>query len=67
MINPSLVKSEGWIYLREVSIIGYGGCLMRPEWDSCFMNIAYAISERSTCDRAFVGCVLVLEKHILTI
>ena len=38
---------------------------MRPDWDSYFMKIAYAVSERSTCDRAFVGCVLVLEKRIL--
>jgi dCMP deaminase len=30
------------------------------------MKIAYAVSERSTCDRAFVGCVLVLDKRILT-
>jgi dCMP deaminase len=30
------------------------------------MKIAYAVSERSTCDRAFVGCVLVREKRILT-
>ncbi len=39
---------------------------MRPDWDSYFMKIACAVSERSTCDRAFVGCVLVLEKRILT-
>lgn len=39
---------------------------MRPEWDIYFLKIAYAVSERSTCDRAFVGCVLVLEKRILT-
>jgi dCMP deaminase len=39
---------------------------MRPNWDSYFMKIAYAVSERSTCDRAFVGAVLVLEKRILT-
>lgn len=39
---------------------------MRPDWDSYFMKIAYAVSERSTCDRAYVGCVLVLEKRILT-
>jgi dCMP deaminase len=39
---------------------------MRPDWDSYFMKIAHAVSERSTCDRAFVGCVLVLEKRILT-
>jgi dCMP deaminase len=39
---------------------------MRPEWDLYFMKIAYAVSERSTCDRAFVGCVLVRDKRILT-
>ncbi|MEO8354606.1 MAG: cytidine/deoxycytidylate deaminase family protein [Chloroflexota bacterium] len=39
---------------------------MRPDWDSYFMKIAYAVSERSTCDRALVGSVLVLEKRILT-
>ncbi len=39
---------------------------MRPEWDSYFMKIAYAVSKRSTCDRALVGCVLVFEKRILT-
>jgi dCMP deaminase len=30
------------------------------------MKIAHAVSERSTCDRAFVGCVLVRDKRILT-
>ena len=39
---------------------------MRPDWDSYFMKISDAVSERSTCDRAFVGCVLVLDKRILT-
>jgi dCMP deaminase len=39
---------------------------MRPNWDSYFMKIAAAVSERSTCDRAFVGSVLVLDKRILT-
>ncbi len=39
---------------------------MRPDWDSYFMKIANAVSERSTCDRAQVGCVLVLDKRILT-
>jgi len=43
----------------------YGG-IMRPDWDSYFMKIAAAVSERSTCDRALVGCVLVLDKRILT-
>jgi dCMP deaminase len=39
---------------------------MRPDWNSYFMKIAYADSERSTCDRAFVGCALVSDKRILT-
>ena len=39
---------------------------MRPDWDSYFLKIAQAVSERSTCDRAFVGCVLVRDKRILT-
>jgi len=42
------------------------GEIMRPDWDSYFMKIAAAVSERSTCDRALVGCVLVLDKRILT-
>src|SRR5512133_2102586 len=47
-------------------LLSKGENFMRPEWDSYFMKIAYAVSERSTCDRAFVGCVLVLDKRILT-
>ena len=39
---------------------------MRPDWDSYFMKIAYAVSERSTCDRKFVECVVVFEKRIIT-
>ncbi|MDP2777229.1 MAG: hypothetical protein Q8O48_06280 [Anaerolineales bacterium] len=39
---------------------------MRPDWNSFSINIAYAVSERYTCNRAFVGCVLVLEKRIHT-
>lgn len=39
---------------------------MRPDWDEYFMNIATTVATRSTCDRAFVGAVLVREKRILT-
>jgi dCMP deaminase len=49
-----------------VLLLSKGETSMRPDWDSYFMKIAYAVSERSTCDRAFVGCVLVLDKRILT-
>ena len=39
---------------------------MRPTWDHYFINIALAVAERSTCDRAHVGAVLVRDKRILT-
>ncbi len=39
---------------------------MRPGWDESFLKIAQVVGERSTCDRAHVGCVLVVEKRILT-
>ncbi len=39
---------------------------MRPTWDNYFIKIAVTVAERSTCDRANVGAVLVREKRILT-
>jgi dCMP deaminase len=38
----------------------------RPDWDDYFMDIAFAVAERSTCDRAHVGAVLVRDRRILT-
>ena len=39
---------------------------MRPTWDEYFIKIAVDVAERSTCDRAHVGAVLVRDKRILT-
>jgi dCMP deaminase len=39
---------------------------MRPSWDEYFIKIALAVAERSTCDRAHVGAILVKDKRILT-
>ena len=39
---------------------------MRPTWDQYFIKIAMDVAERSTCDRAHVGAVLVRDKRILT-
>lgn len=39
---------------------------MRPHIDQYFIQIAHVVAERSTCDRAHVGCVLVRDKQILT-
>ena len=32
---------------------------VRRSWQEYFMNIAEIVAERGTCDRAYVGCVLV--------
>ena len=36
---------------------------MRKTWDTYFMQITEIVASRSTCDRAFVGCVLVNKDH----
>lgn len=38
----------------------------RATWDEYFMKIAYEVSSRSTCDRKFVGAVIVRDKTILS-
>jgi len=38
----------------------------RPSWDEYFTQIAFTVAQRSTCDRAHVGCVLVRDRRILT-
>jgi len=37
----------------------------RPSWDDYFLKVAMLVSERATCPRMHVGCVLVKNKHIL--
>jgi dCMP deaminase len=39
---------------------------VRKSWDAYFMSIAEKAAERSTCDRANVGCVLVKENKLLS-
>lgn len=38
----------------------------RVDWDTYFMNIAQVVASRSTCDRKFVGAVIVRDKTILS-
>jgi dCMP deaminase len=38
----------------------------RPSWDKYFMDIAFEVAKRSTCERTQVGAVIVKEKRILT-
>lgn len=37
----------------------------RPSWDEYFLRIAFTVAERSTCDRAHVGAVIVRDRRIL--
>lgn len=39
--------------------------MKRLSWDKYFMNIADLVSQRSTCLRRQVGCVIVRDKRIL--
>jgi dCMP deaminase len=41
-------------------------CYERPTWDEYFMNIAYVVGTRGTCDRGRNGAVIVRDKRILT-
>jgi len=38
---------------------------MRKDWDEFFLGIAEVVSERATCQRLKVGCVLVKDKRII--
>jgi dCMP deaminase len=38
----------------------------RASWDEYFMNIAREVASRSTCERKFVGAVIVRDKTILS-
>ena len=40
--------------------------LQRADWDPYFMDIARVVSSRSTCDRKFVGAVVVRDRTILS-
>ena len=37
-----------------------------PKHDAYFLKICSAVSERATCDRAHVGCLLVQDGHIIS-
>jgi dCMP deaminase len=38
--------------------------MTRPSWDDQFMAIARITARRATCDRSYVGCVLVVDNRI---
>ncbi len=40
--------------------------MARTSWDEYFMNIARVVASRSTCERKFVGAVIVRDRTILS-
>jgi dCMP deaminase len=39
---------------------------MRKSWDEYFMDIAFMVAERSTCNKLRVGCVLAKDNRIIS-
>jgi len=39
---------------------------MRKDWHKYFMDIAFMVAERSTCDRKHVGCVITKDKQLVS-
>ena len=52
--SPATVRRESLAMAR-----------LRASWDEYFMNIAREVATRSTCDRKFVGAVVVRDRSIL--
>lgn len=40
--------------------------MTRPAWDTYFMQLARMAASRGTCDRAAVGCILTIDKRIVS-
>lgn len=46
--------------VKSIKGLGY-----RPSWNEYFMTVAFLISQRSSCERLHVGCVLVSDNRII--
>src|SRR5690349_19329192 len=67
-------KAKGHEFDAEKFYLGCPFCLsgfekfmnpiiVRPSWDNIWMDLAEALSKRSTCRRLSVGCVVVSEDN----
>lgn len=60
LIKENTTKDKSAIKPVEKSVVK-----KRPTWEEYFMASAELMSSRSTCDRLFVGAVLVQDNHIV--
>lgn len=62
MDTQSQFNKKTFEYVKSPSPVTH----KRADWDEYFMNIAKVIASRSTCDRKFIGAVIVRDKTILS-
>jgi dCMP deaminase len=63
--DPCVCARGGVNAMTRMDLPPTAGPRVRASWDEYFMNIAREVSTRSTCDRKFVGAVIVRDKSIL--
>ena len=59
-LAPPPIASEAWKPRQSPAM-----ARTRASWDEYFMNIAREVATRSTCDRKYVGAVIVRDQSIL--
>jgi len=64
-LAPTRTSGHGHVYGQSQCAKTLPMTRVRASWDDYFMNIAREVSTRSTCDRKFVGAVIVRDKSIL--
>lgn len=62
LLWDEVMKARADMKVRENLLRGNSG---RPGWDTTWMSVALVIAERSICDRAKVGAVIVSPKNRL--
>ena len=51
--------------LREWEAAAHGVVRHRPTWDDQFVEMAFLVARRGTCDRSQVGCVLAVRNRVV--
>lgn len=70
VVSPDFCESRSCavLYSRDsqITLVDSESSPSRPGWDDIFIGIAEKISERSTCPRASVGCVITKDNRVLS-